>query len=169
MKITRDIERTHKWKDLVEGPSGSSRMRTSQDQQVPGEFPEPTDPLPLQGEQPTVSKDEVDQLVLARLAQEGGVKFLDLLLAKAVPPFDLGSPDTSNIREWTFRDIQKMPNDQKQEWRKACREELELLRKCDVYDLVDQPKQRKVIKNRWVFDLKSDGRRKARLVAKGFT
>jgi transposase InsO family protein len=169
VKITRDIERTRKWKDLVEGPSGSSRTRTSQDQQVPGEFPEPTDPLPLHGEQPAVSEDEVDQLVLARLAQEGGVKFLDLLLAKAVPPFDLGSPDTSNIREWTFRDIQKMPNDQKQEWRKACREELESLRKRDVYDLVDRPKQRKVIKNRWVFDLKSDGRRKARLVAKGFT
>ena len=103
------------------------------------------------------------------LAQEGGVKFLDYLLAKAVPPFDLGSPDTSNIREWTFRDIQKMPNDLKEEWRKACREELESLRKRDVYDLVDRPKQRKVIKNRWVFDLKSDGRKKARLVAKGFT
>jgi hypothetical protein len=169
MKITRDIEWTCKWKDLVESPSGSSRTRTSQDQQVPGEFPEPTDPLPLHGEQPTVSEDKVDQLVLAQLAQEGGVKFLDLLLAKAVPLFDLGSPDTSNIREWTFRDIQKMPNDQKQEWRKACCEELESLRKRDVYDLVDRPKQRKVIKNRWVFDLKSDGRRKARLVAKGFT
>jgi hypothetical protein len=169
MKITCDIEWTCKWKDLVEGPSGSSRTCTSQDQQVPGEFPEPTDPLPLHGEQPAVSEDEVDQLVLAQLAQEGGVKFLDLLLAKAVPPFDLGSPDTSNIREWTFRDIQKMPNDQKQEWRKACRKELELLRKCDVYDLVDRPKQRKVIKNRWVFDLKPDGQRKARLVAKGFT
>jgi hypothetical protein len=137
MKIMHDIERTRKWKDLVESPSGSSRTRTSQDQQVPGEFPEPTDPLPLHGEQPAVSEDEVDQLVLARLAQEGGVKFLDLLLAKAVPLFDLGSPDTSNIHEWTFRDIQKMPNDQKQEWRKACCEELESLRKHDVYDLVD--------------------------------
>jgi hypothetical protein len=156
-KITRDIERTRKWKDLVEGPSGSSRTRTSQDQQVPGEFPEPTNPLPLHGEQPAVSEDEVDQLVLAWLAQEGGVKFLDLLLAKAVPPFDLGSPDTSNIHEWTFRDIQKMPNDQKQEWHKVCREELESLCKCDVYNLVDRPKQRKVIKNRWVFNLKSDG------------
>jgi hypothetical protein len=151
VQITRDIEWTRRWKDLVESPSGSSRTHTSQDRQVPGEFPEPTDPLPLHGEQPTVFKDEVDQLVLARLVQEGGVKFLDLLLAKAVPLFDLGSPDTSNIREWTFRDIQKMPNDQKQEWRK------------------DRPKQRKVIKNRWVFDLKPDGRRKARLVAKGFT
>src|SRR6202012_5185415 len=51
----------------------------------------------------------------------------------------------------------------------ACREELESLRKCKVYELVDPPKGRRVIKNRWVFDLKSDGRKKARLVAKGFS
>ena len=35
--------------------------------------------------------------------------------------------------------------------------------------MVDCPKQRKVIKNRWVFDIKTDGRKKARLVAKGFS
>src|ERR1700744_5961587 len=62
-----------------------------------------------------------------------------------------------------------MPSDQQEEWCAACREELESLRKCKVYELVDPPKGRKVIKNRWVFDIKSDGRRKARLVAKGFS
>jgi len=45
----------------------------------------------------------------------------------------------------------------------------ESLRKRNVYELVDPPKHRKIIKNRWVFDLKSDGRKKARLVAKGFS
>ena len=34
---------------------------------------------------------------------------------------------------------------------------------------MDRPKGRKVIKNRWVFDVKSDGRKHARLVAKGFS
>jgi len=115
------------------------------------------------------SEDEVDQQLLTRLAQEGGVKYLDLLLAKAVSPHDLESPDTSNIREWTFRDILKMPSEKQEEWRKACREELDSLRKRKVYELVDPPKDRKVIKNRWVFDIKSDGRKKARLVAKGFS
>jgi hypothetical protein len=38
-----------------------------------------------------------------------------------------------------------------------------------VYDLVPRPYRRKVIKNRWVFDVKTDGRKKARLVAKGFS
>jgi len=42
-----------------------------------------------------------------------------------------------------------------------------VLRKCKVFELVDCPQDRKVIKNRWVFDDKSDGRKKARLVAKG--
>ena len=32
-----------------------------------------------------------------------------------------------------------------------------------------RPKYRKVIKNRWVFDVKPDGRKRARLVAKGFS
>ena len=50
----------------------------------------------------------------------------------------------------------------------ACREELEALRKRKVYELVDRPNRRKVTKNRWVFDVKTDGRKKARVVAKGY-
>jgi len=44
-----------------------------------------------------------------------------------------------------------------------------VLRKCKVFELVDHPRDWKVIKNQWVFDVKSDGRRKARLVVKGFS
>jgi len=185
-EVTKDIERKRTWKRLVENPKGSSPRRSSRQaprQQSPDEIPSPErkpaseeipDPFaPLfprdQSEPPHTSEDEVDQLLIARLAQEGGVKFLDLLLAKAVPFDDLGSPDTSKIREWTFRDILKMPSNSQKEWRAACREELESLRKRKVYELVDPPKGRKIIKNRWVFDLKSDGRKKARLVAKGFS
>ena len=138
---------------------------------MPGNFPEHSEPDPpsATGDNLHSSEDEVDQQLLACLAQEGGVKYLDLLLAKAVPPHDLGSPDTSNIRKWTFRDILKLPSDKQEEWRKACHEELDSLRKHKVYELVDPPKGQKVIKNRWVFDIKSDGCKKARLVAKGFS
>ena len=171
VQITRDIERTRTWRNLVDDQPGSSRVRSSQGRPVPGSTPEQaeSDPPSANDEDPHESEDEVDQLVLARLAQEGGVKFLDLLLAKAISPDDPGSPDTSNIREWTYRDILRMPRDQQEEWRNACREELESLRKRKVFELVDPLKGRKVIKNRWVFDLKSDGWRKARLVAKGFS
>ena len=62
-----------------------------------------------------------------------------------------------------------MPKDAQKEWKQACHEELDSLRRRKVFELVDPPKGRKVIKNRWVFNLKSDGRKKARLVAKGFS
>ena len=62
-----------------------------------------------------------------------------------------------------------MPSDKQEEWCIACREELDSLHKRKVFDMVDRQKGRKVIKNRWVFDLKSDGQKKARLVAKGFS
>ena len=125
---------------------------------VPGGLPEQTEPdLPSTTGDDLQSEDEVDQQLLTHLAQEGGVKYLDLLLAKAVSLHDLGSPDTSNICEWTFRDILKMPSEKQKEWRKACCEELDSLHKRKVYELVDPPKDQKVIKNRWVFDIKSDG------------
>ena len=116
---------------------------------------------------PTDSEGKVDDFLC--LAKEGGVEFLNQLLAKAVPPDDSDSPDTANVCEWTFRDILSMPKDAQKEWKQACREELESLRRHKVFELVDWPNGRKTIKNRWVFDLKSDGHKKARLVAKGFS
>src|SRR5580693_5502403 len=62
-----------------------------------------------------------------------------------------------------------MPSDAQKEWKAACHEELESLRRCNVFELVDPPKDCKIIRNRWVFDLKSDGCKKARLVVKGFS
>ena len=38
-----------------------------------------------------------------------------------------------------------------------------------IFKLTDLPKGRKVIKNRWVFNIKQDGQKKAHLVAKGFS
>src|SRR5258708_738414 len=67
------------------------------------------------------------------------------------------------------RDITRLPELEKKEWQNACLQELEALRRCDFYELVPHPRDQKVIKNRWVFDVKTDGRKKARLVAKGFS
>jgi hypothetical protein len=100
--------------------------------------------------------------------EEGGVEFLNYLLAKAVTP-DSGSPDVSKVREWSFKDIMRMSPAQQKEWKMACKQELDSLRVQDVYDIVDPPPGRKIIKNRWVFNVKSDRRKKARLVAKGFS
>ena len=150
---------------MTEGGGSSSAQVLPSDQQpltsdagLPGVWSE--DP------QPPESDDKVDDLLY--LTEEGGVKFLNHMLAKAVPN-DSEASDTAQIREWTFRDILKMPSKEQKEWKQACREELESLRRRKVFTVVDPPKGRKVIKNRWVFDLKSDGRKKARLVAKGFS
>src|SRR5258708_24133357 len=63
----------------------------------------------------------------------------------------------------------RMPQAQQKEWKAACHKELESLRRHNVYELVDPPRGRKIIKNRWVFDQKTDGHKKAWLVAKGFS
>jgi hypothetical protein len=169
-KVVRDIGRLCSWRQMIENQLGSSWDDNSQDQLVPGEFPEQADDPPtIQSNRSPESEDEVEQQLLIHLAKEGGVKFLDALLAKAVVLYDLESPSTSNIREWTYKDILKMPADTQEEWKLACCEELESLCRRKVYELVNPPKGRRVIKNRWVFNLKSDGRKKARLVAKGFS
>jgi hypothetical protein len=144
------------------GKLGSSCTRPVTPSVPPGGFsngPESEDPQ-------SDSEGDVDELL--HLVREGGVEFLNQLLSKAVPP-DLEIPDTANVHEWTFRDIIKMPKDAQKEWKQACRKELDSLYRCKVFKLVDPPKGCKVIKNWWVFDLKSDGHKKARLVAKGFS
>ena len=63
----------------------------------------------------------------------------------------------------------RLPERERKEWIKACLEEIEALKRRKVFELTLLPSGRKTIKNRWVFDLKSDGRKGARLVAKGFS
>jgi len=67
-----------------------------------------------------------------------------------------------------------LSSSKRDEWLKAMKEELESMKTNKVWDLVDLPKERKAIGNKWILKVKrkSDGsieRHKARLVAKGFT
>ena len=57
------------------------------------------------------------------------------------------------------------------EWKIAMQQELNSMVENDVYDLVDRPPNKNIIKNRWVFAYKQGKQHKfkARLVAKGFT
>jgi len=98
---------------------------------------------------------------LNHLVQEGGVEFLAFLLNKVVP--------MASDQPVFYKDIARLLFQLWEQWKKACQEELEALRKHKVFELADLPKGRKAIKNRWVFMTKSDGRKKARLVAKGFS
>jgi hypothetical protein len=44
-----------------------------------------------------------------------------------------------------------------------------MLKERKVWEVTNRPIDCKIIKNHWVFDVKTDGRKKARLVAKGFS
>ena len=71
----------------------------------------------------------------------------------------------------SFQEVQS--HEDKQSWLKVMHEEMNSLNKNKTYDLVELPKGKKVLRNKWMFKLKKDGdklvRYKARLVVKGFS
>lgn len=84
--------------------------------------------------------------LLAQLCQEGGVDFYNYLLAQAIELHR----SKSNVRDWTYRDIARLPKAEQEQWRAACCEELDALRKRGVFELVERPKGKRIVKNRWV-------------------
>ncbi|KAJ3576496.1 hypothetical protein NP233_g369 [Leucocoprinus birnbaumii] len=103
---------------------------------------------------------------IARIVQEGGNELLEFLLANVVKGGD------NQKRPEKFRDLAGLPADERDKWLKACLEELEALKKHNVFTLVPRsalPKGCRPIGNRWVFNVKSDGRYRSRLVAQGFS
>ncbi|KAL4383727.1 hypothetical protein GQ457_15G024680 [Hibiscus cannabinus] len=67
---------------------------------------------------------------------------------------------------------QAMGYDHKEEWLKAMQEEMQSLHENQTYDLVELPKRRRALKNKWVYKLKTDEsnkkpRHKAGIVVKG--
>ena len=85
---------------------------------------------------------------------------MTMLMSKAIP-YRLDSAESKPLREWTLRDIQMLPIAAQEEWKAACRRELDILCERKVFELVDAPKGHKVISNQWVFDIKSNGRKRA--------
>ena len=167
------------WRKIV----GDTERRPPQGTQSEERNDGPSNPipdLPHSGESSEESSDEEsdeddsseeseadsDEEQVTRLAKEGGAQFMEYLLEKAVPMLKTAH-DTP--KEWNFRDIMRLPERERKEWIRACIEEIEALKQRKVFELTSLPSGRKTIKNRWVFDLKSDGRKRARLVAKGFT
>ncbi|GBN16857.1 Retrovirus-related Pol polyprotein from transposon TNT 1-94 [Araneus ventricosus] len=70
-----------------------------------------------------------------------------------------------------FKESQMVP--ERENWCNALKEELEILKVRDVYEIVPRPKNKNVLGNKWVYTLKKDvtgkiKRYRARLVAQGF-
>ena len=99
------------------------------------------------------------------IIEEGGDCFQNFLLAAArrtLPsrhkqPREATLPDPAHIRDWTYNDILHFSGKLKEEWRQVCLEEISALKKRSVFELVALPNGFKPIRNRWVFDIKSDG------------
>ena len=105
---------------------------------------------------------------LKLIMEEGGEYLQNFLLAVAAkrtpqPSTQKSSkreielPNPSLIREWQYWNILRFPGKLKEEWRQACIDELSALRDCQVFELMTLPDGKKVIRNRWVFDIKPDG------------
>ena len=150
----QDIESASRWRQTVGEASRPPLQQQQPDtpDHVPGGFPDTS---------ATPSEEDVE-----KMCEEGGANLVHFLMGKALTTCD---PQNANVRNWSYRDIARLPQAEQKLWRLACQEELDMLHKRKVFELVDHPRDRKVIKNRWVFDVKSDGRKKARLVAKGFS
>jgi Reverse transcriptase (RNA-dependent DNA polymerase) len=107
--------------------------------------------------------------MMAQMAQKEGVSLINFLMQKAVPLHEENTPSPTSVREWIFCDILKLPKKEQEEWKTACWDKLEALKRGEVFEITNLPKGHKIIENRWVFDIKTDGRKKACLVAKGFS
>ena len=131
--------------------------------EAPGNRP---DSPPSEGK----GKQCADSLI-QNMLQEGGAGLIKFLLKAAVSSTDARGkiPNVSKVREWQYRDLMRLPKAVQEEWKTACKEELEALHWCNVFKLTNLPKGRKIIGCRWVFDVKSDGQKKARLVAQGLS
>jgi hypothetical protein len=103
---------------------------------------------------------------LVKIVQEEGVGLIKFLLSAAVSSAAATEkiPEVSKVHERHFRDLMCFPKAAQKEWKIAGKEELEALHRRNVFKLTDLPKGHKTIGCRWVFDVKSDGRKKARLV-----
>jgi hypothetical protein len=93
---------------------------------------------------------------LAKMVQDGGAGLINFLLRAAVSSADAKGkiPKVSKVREWHFRDLMHLPKATQEEWKIACKEELEALHQHNVFKLTDLPKGHKTIGCRWVFDVK---------------
>ena len=147
-KQVKDIEQESTWRQLV----GEEPPQAPDTPNVPGGLP----PFPMP------SEDNVNHLT-----REGGDSLVSFLCSCTIPFAE--SSNAPNYREWLYRNILKLPTDEQALWWKACETELSMLKECNVWEVTDRPVDQKIIKNHWVFNVKTDGRKKACLVAKDFS
>jgi hypothetical protein len=152
--------------DNVYGNQPPVDILAEEDDDIDSLWPQDQNPSPS-GTPSKLSKS----VGLTKMVQDGGAGLINFFFRAAVSSADAKGkiPDVTKVCEWHYRDLMHLPKATQEEWKIACKEELEALHQCNVFKLTDLPKGRKTIGCRWVFDVKSDGHKKARLVAQGFS
>ena len=79
-----------------------------------------------------------------KMCEEGGANLVCYLMSKALTTQD---PQTENVCNWSYKDIARLPQAEQKLWQLAFQEELDVLHKHKVFELVDRPRDQKVIKN----------------------
>ena len=118
------MEKESCWKELT----GREQPSEPVDQLVSGAIPS----------SPTPSEDDVERLV-----QEGGDALVSFLCMKAI----LLNENPKPYCKWFYCNILHLPESEQKLWFEACKKELDMLKECKVYEIVDQPTNCKVIKN----------------------
>ena len=114
----------------VPSPPHQPQEGTSSGEEKPDSKSEVEDSL-----EPSSGSEEAE--LVAQLAQEGGVHFQHFLVSKAISP----NAEDSSPKEWTYRDLLKLPKEHLDEWKAACERELDALNRQHVFDLVERPKK----------------------------
>jgi hypothetical protein len=113
-------------KDNIYGeqnPINQQRMDTKDWRKLIGDNPVPSDSNQIDNGQPSLED------MMAQMAQEGGVSLFNFLMQKAVTLHGGNTPSPTSVREWSFRDILKLPKKEQEEWKTACQDELEALKR----------------------------------------
>ena len=71
-----------------------------------------------------------------KMCEEGGANLVHFLMGKALTTQD---PQTENVRNWSYKDITHLPLAEQKLWQLAFQEELNVLHKHKVFELVDHP------------------------------
>ena len=116
-------------------------------------------PAPSEAPNNRLNSPRDKENMVNQMVQEGGADLINFLLSAAVSsaPAKGKIPNVSKVREWQYRDLMHLPMATQEEWKTACKEELEALHQRNVFKLTDLHKGCKTIGCRWVFDVKSDG------------
>ena len=73
---------------------------------------------------------------MQKMCEEGGANLVHFLMGKALTTQD---PQVENVHNWSYKDIACLPQAEQKLWRLACQEELNMLHKRKVFELIDHP------------------------------